>query len=1358
MPPMAKHMAEREYKYDPIRSALNFVARVAREAGGSKADKARAAAEGTKKIFEKERGKQRSQQAQEWLRKIRSDKREDVLDAENIIHRESYTPKSFVESQQALKQTLEVAHARGEIPDWLIPDAAQLQHSSQAVELVARIAVLPKDLQNNPYILYGELRKMEASIDFLSKKTTHAEVLEAKFIRNVVIDRIEQRVHELINIDPTSQSAKDLIVDFQDIADAGAFAPQLDLYKGAKFDEQPDPGRKPDKDPKKRAEFEEWQRKRSVEKQRDNLHGDLEAMQTLIDNGFIDLDDELKQLTDMQRRLQNGTFQTFDGEVELDKTTYNVKDAKYHIDRIAVRRKVVQAELDEQRHLKKSQEQTEQAEIFKIRKKAERDERIADLRKQGAAFEWTKELAKRFPHVKADIEDIIYVREFSNENLNLVLSGDFEKLNEWFSKFWQGVYTFGSTQARADIAEMYEWKGFEKLLELLYPAEQQHFKHQFKEQWIEIGHIDGVVKSIFQYGDLKEKMKGMGFLKPYHMQYLFRNFQWSEYTYSLTKDVAMDRLGRRFADFDSKVAWLRGPLTDQELQVLQQKPEWPDVLRVLRARDAHGHAYEGPVTRDRLLKALQVQYAKRDGSGEIIGFGQLSPELYDMMMELQRARDRVGRGEYLRDFDILHNASLQQELSQMHIEYGQITNQLTEDTAASAKSKMAPNERNRLEERLKVLRVKMEEDWKLMTEIPGESRVVNDYDLTAVSGYSPVEIEVRERLLPFLRQKLIASGELPNAEAFKAWLPNNEWRIRNSILAARYASVGWGDILDIGARVARAPTLDLNSEVTAIAGRDVMPGPAVEPVARALNANWFRDRFGMGGKMGDEIYDYYYQLQFEKLSPDFWENMSPEVKRDIQLLRKEGKPVYKRIIAEAEQYFGIPYTEILRPGFMHTGTHFSNSYWRAEVGFLEPYREKMMALKGQQPGREQWILDNQALSLQFAALNPLDEGQIPMRIKLLEKMLGRTPSRFIQLLGKDLHAIIAREGFKANSPEWYKFQTALSNAQMHVWDDQEGLNVRQINLFDRSAGGDFDTVLRPHLDAVGITDRAEQDKLGRILDHIRIHATTPDRSEKSLLEKWATHSFPLTLPLIDFNVKNARPELLNAFSNERRVNDMNAMGEVMGLEFELFRSQNISPPDGNFTKHAELLKKYRDTFNSYDSTDTAERAAGAIADTTMYFNMDRSMYNVVGWLPFSKRIMRAVSESDLSFIKKTKNNTFLNRMTDGNWKYLAEHDIQHWPHSVAQAISIAVKYLGGEGTSLNANELGSYVSTLEDFGIFSELRDLPKQLRSKYKSGFMYRWFYHLPRRYWWVVPVATIGIAVSQGVDDEKKSAGSSH
>lgn len=1348
-------MEEKEYKYDPIRSALNFIARVARESSGTQEEKARAAAEGTKRIFEEQRAKQRLQQAQEWLRKVRSNKRSEMLNAEEAVKNEKYTKKSFAESREFLEKSVEVAQERGEVPTWLIPDAARLQHSAPAAEFAARIAILPKELQDNPYILYRELRKMEAAIDFLSKKTTHEEVLEARLIRDSVASRIQQRVSELIRQDPNSQAAKELAADFQDVVDTGAFAPQLDLYRNAKIEEQPDPGKKPEKDAKKRVEFEVWQQTRLIQKQRDNLHGDLEAMQLLIDNGFIDLDDELKQLTDMQRRLQNGTYQTFDGEVELDKTTYNVKDAKYHIDRLAVRRKVVEAELDEQRRTRRAQEQTEQAEIFKIRKESERQERLTELRKQGAAFEWTDELKKRFPHVKADIGDIIHVREFSSEDLDLILSGDFEKLNEWFSKFWQGVFTFGSTRGQVDISKQYQWNGFEKLLDLLYPAEQQHFKHQFMEQWNEIGNIDGVVKSIFQYGDLKEKMKGMGFLKPHHMQYLFRNFQWSEYTYSLTKEVAMDRLERRFSDFDSKVQWLRGEITPEELQILQQ--DGPEVLRILREKDSHGHEYHGPITRDRLLKGLQTLYATHDEAGNITGFGKLSPRLYDLMMEIQRTRDRAGRGEYLRDFDILSNASLQQELSQMHIEHEQISRQLADDAAASVENKMSPEKRSQLEQRTEPLRVKMGEDWKLLTELPGENRVVNNYDLTAISGFSPIEIEVRERLLVFLQKKLIDSGALANVEEFNTWLPNNEWRIRNAILAARYASVGWGDILDIGARVARAPTLDLNSEVTAIAGRDVMPGPAVEPVARALNANWFRDRFSMGGKMGDELYDYYYQLQFESLSPDFWKNMDSGAKRDIENLRKQGKPVYRRIIAEAERYFGIPYSEILRPGFMHTGTHFTNSYWRGETGFIEPYREKMMALKAQQPGRETWIIDNQALSLQLAALNPLDDGNLPMRIKFHEKMLGRTPSRYIQLLGKDLHRILDRHGLKATSPEWYKFQTALSNSQMHVWDDQEGLNVRVVNLFDTSAGGDFDTVLRPNLKAVGIIG-AEQDKFGRILTDIRSHIMTPDASGRSILKKWAKHSFPLTLPLIDFNVKNARPELLNAFSNERRVNDMNAMGETMGLEFELFRSQNISPPDGNFAKHAELLKKYRDTLNGYDSTEVAEKAAGAIADTTMWFNMDRSMYNIVGWMPFSKRIMRVIAETDLSWIKKTKDNALMNRLTDGNWKYLAEHDIQEWPHSVAQGISIAVKYLGGEGTSLNANELGSYVSTLEDFGMFTELRDLPKRLRSKYKSGFMYRYFYHLPRRYWWVVPVATIAVAASQSLEDEKKSSSSSH
>lgn len=1288
-----------------------------------------------------DRVKRLKEESEAFTKNIRSGDRDKVIAAENEMQSNKFGAKTAAEGKVILQTAWEAAQARGEAPTWLQTEAEAIQHNTQAAETIAVISVLPKDMQENPYVLYRLLRQMERSVDYQSATTL--SILETRAVRNRLVSKIQERISEL------AKTNKDAPRDFQGFENDDVFSTKFDLYRNKKLAEVPDAGRKPD-DKASDEDYEAWQQARKTEKQRHDLDGDLETMQKQInEQRFIDKEDELRRLGDMQRRLEDGRFSKFDQEIQIDKSTYP-EDVDEYVERISARRKVVDAEKQGMEMQRRVQERVEQDIVYKARKKEDLAERIAELEKQGAVKVWTEELAKRFPHAKIAIGEIIHIREFSPESLDLILRGDLDGLKEWYSKFWQSIYTFGTARGHVDIADQYEWKQFEKLLDILYPDGLQHVKHQFKEQWAEIGTIDAVVKSFYSAGDLKEKSKGMAFLLPRHMQYLFRNFEMSEYTYSLTKEAIMDRLGRRFADFDSKVLWLKGALDQNELHILHR--DAPDVLARLQADAAKRGT---PLSRDRLLKDLQELYATRDASGKITGFGKLSPELYDFMMELQRARDRAGRGEYLRDYDMMGNGSLHQELSELHARCGEIQMKLDVDAAETETPRRLPtHERTALENQLRELKIRMGEDWKMLTELPGESRVLNNNDLTAISGFSPIEIEVRERLLPFLRQKMNL-----NEVQFAAWLGKNEWRVRNAVLAARYASVGWGDVLDIAARTARAPTLDLDSEVFGVAGRDVMPGAVAEPVIRALNKEWFRDRFGIGGKFGDEIYDHYYQIMFERQAPDFWAHMSPVAKREIRQLQKEGKPVYKRIIAEAERYYGIPYTEILRPGFLHSGTHFTNSYWRGEVAFTEPYREKMMAWKKEDPqGRREAIIDNQALSLQFAALNPLDEANVPMKMKLLEKMLERTPSRFIQLLGRDLHGIAARCGIDVKSVEWYKFQTALSNAQMHVWDDQHELNVRPVNFMGNAASGDshdFDTILRPQLNAVGITDAPRQNVFLQFLRNVESYVSTPEGSGRTVLEKWARHNFPLTLPLIDYNVKNARPELLNAFSNERRINDINSMAAAMGQEFELIKPENMSPATGDYTGHVKELKKYRDIINGYDTPAVAETASAAIADTYMYINMDRSMYNVIGWIPFSKRVMRGISEMDLSWIKRTKHNRFMNRITSGAWEQLAEHDISEWPHSVAGAISLAAKYLGGEANSMNANELGAYVSTLEDYGLFTDLRNLPKQLRSKYGSGAFMRYFYHLPRRFWWVPVFGGLTVGLTMAKKDREKEEG---
>jgi hypothetical protein len=62
------------------------------------------------------------------------------------------------------------------------------------------------------------------------------------------------------------------------------------------------------------------------------------------------------------------------------------------------------------------------------------------------------------------------------------------------------------------------------------------------------------------------------------------------------------------------------------------------------------------------------------------------------------------------------------------------------------------------------------------------------------------------------------------------------------------------------------------------------------------------------------------------------------------------------------------------------------------------------------------------------------------------------------------------------------------------------------------------------------------------------------------------------------------------------------------------------------------------------------------------------------------------------------------------------------------------------------------LSGAETSKIFVNNPKLLRDLKRKFHTGFLYRWFYGVPRKYWWVVPVATIAVAASQSMEEEKK------
>ncbi len=1239
-----------------------------------------------------------------WTQKARSNKQEEHEEAVQEAKQGVYTEK------QLKKAETHFAAVKNNVPAWLSVDNI---HTQAGMEYVAQIAELSPNLQKDPNILLAKASRFYYSTDWTSLDT--AEFKEAKNLLDATFKEA-QRHEDFRSLDRESM--------------VKIFDRRYDLYRTIRIDVPEEILSKDSPTNKSSPDYQQWQKEKTRAKQQRNADKYLRRLQHQLDNPHNTSAEKQAEIADtsyadLEAKLAAKPQR--DDEIGLEIDDYVGKDLDPYIDKIKSLRNVTE-------RVAKQQQDEESTKIYKIRNEKERKDKIKELEKEGAAHEWTDDDKARFPMATIEVGDVIHLRgEFKKEDFDLLLSGKYEDRAQWVSRYWQDVFTHGLERKREEITDIYKWTALEKVLDIIHPGDWEHEKRGWKELKDTIGRIDSVVKGIYFSPEPDKALDGLKFMLPTDLQVLFQGFDFSEYTYAIYKDTMMDILRNRMAHFQKTVEQFKGPVGTDDLNLLTGNPK----LNALRVKYDDSMRNGKPVTKDMFLNDLQEIYAQRNDSGDIVGFGDLSGSLYDTMMRLQQDRDLCGRGVYIQEKDMRANQPEYLNLSKLQSKYNEKLQELTRSTSS--------RRTNEIRRELDEIKNQANTGWKELSGNPFDTRGIDSAELSAVSGYSPVEIQLRDRLITYFVHK----EKLNTLEKRTDWVKKNEWRIRNAVFAARYATFGWGDALDITARVVRAPTLDLDSSISKTTGSDVMPGTFAEGIVRILNGNLFEDRFNMQGAFGAEIRNIYYPDMFKDLSPDFIKNMAPAHKNAIKEAERQGKPVYKLYIRAAEEYFGVPWSELLRPGYLHTGLATTNTVWRTDIAFIKAYERYMLDLKARNPGvTDDWIIDNQGLSMKFASA-----GNVSEKKSLLTKMVGRTPSRVIQMLGKDINSLPSASGINFESLEWQQFQTALSNAQMQLWDDEKGLNVQRVNLCDRNDATIFNTVLVPHLEAAGIGDPSRQGVFRQFLIELEEFTKKKDDSGRSLVDKWAEHPFPLTLPIVDFNVKHAQADLLNGLSNVRRINDMNNAAKANTLHFQLI-SPTLMSPGKDYMEHLKALKEYRNTIMNYDDIKVAERAAAGIARTFGKMNIDRTMYKPIGWVPFSKQIMRGLSEMDFRWAKDKNGRRYkvLNKITNGAWEDLAAVSVSEWPRTVGEAVSLSVKHVGGHGLALNANEWASYVTTLQTDGILTELHDLPKDLKNEQGASVSMIYFYHLPRRFWWVLPSAGISFGVIQSKKDAEQ------
>ncbi|MCX6791688.1 MAG: hypothetical protein NT149_01470 [Candidatus Gottesmanbacteria bacterium] len=417
---------------------------------------------------------------------------------------------------------------------------------------------------------------------------------------------------------------------------------------------------------------------------------------------------------------------------------------------------------------------------------------------------------------------------------------------------------------------------------------------------------------------------------------------------------------------------------------------------------------------------------------------------------------------------------------------------------------------------------------------------------------------------------------------------------------------------------------------------------------------------------------------------------------------------------------------------------------------LEPIIKEY--LKTKKPGDSP---EFQALGIQLASL---DEKDIGGRMRVVRRMLERKPSIFIKLLGKDLGEILQSENLLPGSPEWNSFQDTLALMEMELWRNPAYANkpydLTNKDSFFALAKGAI-TAVNPGLNLQSVTNRSET--YFNVIDKVQQYMTSHGVNGRTRLENWANHKFSnlLLLSSSDFNWQKTDFSQLDMYGLERRIGDFQGQKRAEESRRDVLTKQEIlSPIPGKEVETLAKIKEFRDDVISYAGDDTGEIAAAALLRTVIEFNRNRASQTLAGWVPGLISIMRRTNVMNENFEVMVENmpkwlgKPIQHFMEDHK---LAGKPINKWPRSIADSVSLAVGFGGPEANAWDEYRVGGFLAGAETSMMFVKHPEKLARMRSRFKTTALWRML-GVARKYWWVVPVATIAVALTSEIEEEKK------
>lgn len=248
----------------------------------------------------------------------------------------------------------------------------------------------------------------------------------------------------------------------------------------------------------------------------------------------------------------------------------------------------------------------------------------------------------------------------------------------------------------------------------------------------------------------------------------------------------------------------------------------------------------------------------------------------------------------------------------------------------------------------------------------------------------------------------------------------------------------------------------------------------------------------------------------------------------------------------------------------------------------------------------------------------------------------------------------------------------------------------------------------------------------------------------------------------DFNVKDFDYAKINAFSLQRRINDYKGQAQAAEIRREIFYGhpeKYLYPAPGKELDSLLMVDQFKNAISNYDSSDHAEMAGMVMMDTIIGWNFNFMnkrlagaiplLVTAISWLPKMQDTGEGIKNALLGIMEHTKSGK----------QFVENYNLRHknpseWPNRWCELISKDLKWSKGSGNKWDEFRVAGYFKTAEELKMITTPDALKyfNKMQQKYHSTLGWRVLWAIPRKYWWVVPVATVALALLESAEEEKK------